>query len=268
MDCIAQLLTQHRETESHLLRLSALVEAAQWQGALACFQSLKRELLRHYALEEQALFALLSQYRTMMLMEVEHDDLLLLQTQFEEALNLSAEKNDRHPELIERLIRFEKRLGEHIVEEERGIFPLAGQWLTPEERLRADHVFQNMQESFTQQEPLLLRPQPAFEIAATDLCSPLDRPIAYQTVFEREHASIQHLWLAAGQKLSPHWAGQHQCLIVISGQVLFETASGTETLHPGMRAIADSRLYVSLQAETDSHLLIFKVWPHPHYTKA
>ncbi len=268
MDCIAQLLAQHRETESHLLRLAELTEAGQWAGALACFQSLKRELLRHYVLEEQALFALLSQYRTMMLMEVEHEDLLTLQHLFEETLQQSVAQNSPHPDLTDSLARFEKRLSEHIVEEERGIFPLADSWLTPEEHLRGDHVFQAVQNSFTQAEPTLPRPQPGFEIAATDLFTPLERPVAYQSIFEREHASIQHLWLKAGQKLARHWAGQHQCMIVTSGQILFETDAGTETLNAGMRATLDSRLYFSLQANADSHLLIFKVWPHPHYSKA
>jgi hypothetical protein len=64
-----------------------------------------------------------------------------------------------------------------------------------------------------------------------------------------------------------HWAGQHQCMLVLSGEVAFETPEAIHMLKPGDMLKADSRLIFALSAVADSHLLSFKVWPHPHYTK-
>jgi hemerythrin-like domain-containing protein/quercetin dioxygenase-like cupin family protein len=267
MDWHASLTTDHRETERLLARLQALLEAGDWNAASLVYQQLAADLLRHYALEEQALFPVLSQYRSMILLTVEHDDLLALQQAFADELAASVAHQAPSPRLFESLIAFQEQLAGHILEEDRQIIPLAEEVMDPEEKLKVKRLFSELSATFKTRQPVLLRPQPGFSVSQTGIGQPLEKPVAYHTLYEREHTSIQHVQLQQGQTLARHWAAQHQYLLVLSGAVEFRTDRKTCMLEPGMAVTIDSRLPFSLAALSDSHLLCFKAWPRPHLTK-
>jgi hemerythrin-like domain-containing protein/mannose-6-phosphate isomerase-like protein (cupin superfamily) len=284
-NCCDFLIAEHRQTESGLRwleeRLAALSGAspvsassafrakeADWLSVAEFYAGWASDLYRHFVLEEEALFSLVSQYRSMMLMTVEHDDLLTLQAAFEGALTHSVSSGSAHPDLMRHFQAFQTRLQAHIVEEERGIFPLAQACLLPEEHQLALRRYQEISEQATPGAALsLLRPEPAFQVIETAVFDAVEKPLSYETLYEREHASVQHIRLQAGMKQALHWVGPHQCLFLLSGTVTLETRQAQIPLSPGQCVTLDSQLYFALQAHTDAHLLNFRVWPHPHYTK-
>jgi iron-sulfur cluster repair protein YtfE (RIC family) len=265
-ECTRLLISQHRETEAQLSQLGLLLSdaASDWPAIETLAGQLQADLLRHFMLEEQGLFALLNAYRTMILMEVEHDDLLKAQKQFDALLGDSIKEKRLLPDLKSSLDAFTTQLKAHMLEEERGVFPLAESVLEPEEKLRIQRTYAEL----SVQMPYLQRPTPAFEIRQTGLFQAPAQKISYEVLYDREHALVQHLSLQAGQSLVRHWAGPHQCLVTIAGQCVLSVGQDDRLLEAGMEAILDSRLMFSLKAVTDCHLLIFKIWPHPHYVKA
>ena len=272
-NCCERLIAEHRATEALLERLRrSLPKGSNWHEnqvieAQSLYQQLAGALKAHFVLEEQGLFALLNQYRSMILMEVEHDDLLALQQAFAEALDTAVTAPAMTPELLASFVAWDERLRAHIVEEDRGIFPLAETTLLPEEKQMVLRRFDELDAGFEASPPMLIRPEPAYEIARTDIFEAPDRPIRFQALYEREQALIQHIALRAGETLARHWVAQHQCIVVVSGQVEFRTDSDTHVLDAGQRLNIDSRLYFSLSAVTDVSLLCLKIWPHPYYTK-
>lgn len=280
-NCCDLLIAEHRQTESGLRWLqerleilngasgAAVPEAVDWLTVAGFYEDWAAELYRHFVLEEEALFSLVSQYRSMMLMTVEHDDLWTLQTAFEGALTHSVTSGSAHPDLMRHFEAFQTRLQAHIIEEERGIFPLAQTCLLPEEQQLALRRYREILAEAEQGAALALsRPTPDFRVMDTDLSGAVEKPLSYETLYEREHASVQHIRLQAGMKQSLHWVGPHQCLFLLSGSVTLETRQAQISLSPGQCVTLDSQLYFALQAHTDTHLLNFRVWPHPHYIKA
>src|SRR5690606_20639613 len=111
------------------------------------------------------------------------------------------------------------------------------------------------------------RSQPGFILQKAQLFQPFSKPMQYQTLYNREHTQVQSLFLKAGQKQAIHWAGQHQCLLLLTGEVAFESGDAILSLVPGDVLTLDARLPFSLFAIADARLIVLKVWPHPHYTK-
>ncbi|HEY9745125.1 MAG TPA: hemerythrin domain-containing protein [Oculatellaceae cyanobacterium] len=265
-DCCRLLINQHEETRRLLAGLKDRM-AANGEDVPALYNALALDLKQHFVLEEQGLFETASQYRSMMLMEVEHDDLLVLLDAFGQALrdcwgrSLSEQAWQGFHKLQERLLA-------HMKEEEDGIFPLIDRWLEPEEQQKVLRRFYELQADMQMHAPALLRPVPTYEVLDTAIFKTIQRPIAYESLYEQEHASVQHLMLRAGHSLARHWAGQHQCLLVLSGRMLLTTDDASHELGPSQVARLDSRLWFSLHAMEDSHALLFKIWPHPHFAKA
>lgn len=268
-DCCQLMLTQHAQTRRLLEQLEgALSACVDGDRIQSLYLALTADLELHFALEEQGLFETVSQYRSMMLMEVEHDDLLDLHRELGEALKGLSENTQALEEAKAGFNTFKERLLAHMYEEEAGIFPMVLRWLEPEEQQKVLRRFSELQARYQKERPRLRRPTPGYDIETTRLFQAVERPIRYDTLYEREHTQVQHLALQAEQTLSTHWAGQHQCIVLIAGKVLLETQGATETLTPGACVQLESQRRFSIKALDESHLLIFKVWPHPHFTKA
>ncbi|WP_373531334.1 hemerythrin domain-containing protein [Vampirovibrio sp.] len=277
MNCCDRLIAEHRETEVLLAALEAKInqacdgaglDASGWRLLEANYLLLAQDLRRHFLVEELALFALLSPYRTMMLMEVEHDDLLTLQQAFATELRQSVEAQALTAQLSLSFSAFKTRLLAHIIEEERGIFPLANASLEAEEQQKALRVYETLHCTDYAALPSLPRRVPGYEVRQTELFEPILKPLSYETCYEREHAAVQHLRIQSGMQQASHWVGQHQCMVLISGAVTLTVENEAIPMTPGQMVSIDSRRYYALRADSDAHLLVFKVWPHPHYVKA
>ncbi len=274
--CCELLIAEHRRTEKLLAAVEAQLlalcerggcEEGQWLRLCETYEALAHDLYRHFVLEERALFSLLSPYRTMMLMEVEHDDLLALQNHFETLLKESLSSRQADMNVLKAFQDFQTRLKGHILEEERGVFPMAEQLLLPDEQVKAQRLYQEVSAAFDAGEVTLKRVEPTFQVQETGLSASMDRPLGYETLYSREHAEVQHVRIQAGARQNLHWVGPHQFVVVFSGAVELETQKGKFILKSGDTVTLDSRLYFAFHAITDAHLLVFKVWPHPHYTK-
>ena len=273
--CCELLTAEHRLTEELLASLEArLMDAVAattfslqaWQSVEALYQTLADDLYRHFATEEQALFSLLSQYRSMMLMEVEYYDLLALQTRCCEAVRQSIAAEQPQASALPAFRAWKERLLGHILEEERGVFPLAASMLDADEQQKSLQVYQRLK---AEDALILIRPVPGFQVQKSTLFAedlPV-RPMRYETLYDREHVSLQHVFLDAGTKQALHWAGQQQCMILISGRLRLHTAGEVREIEPGDVMTGDSRMYFALEALEASHVLMYKAWPHPHYTK-
>lgn len=279
-DCCELLIAEHRRAEEVMERLGALLHQMVATGdptrpALpdikAIYQTLAEDLQRHYALEEKALFPVLSQYRSMMLMEVEHEDLLVLQDAFAEHLMRVTQGEPEYltdsRQLLAKFQAYKDRLFAHILEEERGIFPLASDRLEPEEKLKVLRLINDLVEMNDPKIYALTHPKPGFTMKKVKPSGAFRKPMEYETLFEREHNVVQTLRLQAGQQQALHWAGQTQFILVLSGELMFKTDGKTHILSPGDTLELDSRLLFALSALTEALMVVVKVWPHPHYTK-
>lgn len=266
-----QFLSEHQEAKELLQQIGSLIASSDSnrEQLKVLFDRLSREMDRHFFYEEKALFPVLNLYRTMVLMEVEHDNLLDARDGVKRELEKTNPEAGTNSPLAEKWHHFSEALQSHILEEERGIFPLAETALEPEEQAL---VKRKLAEAvhLAESNPILLeRPVPHFDIRQTELLKRSERPIVYKKLFEAEHASLHHLVLKAGESLSPHWAPEHQCLLVLAGEVCFIGSEGEEQrLQPGAQIILEPRYRFSLRALTEAHLLVFKIWPHPHFLRS
>ncbi len=266
------LLEGHRQTEQLLSRLREVLDnmrddvssVTRPESLPDLFQALKQDLLLHFACEEHGLLAVLTPYRSMVLMHEEHDQLWDMLEAVETAMNSSGDATDAFNNLDE-------ALRSHILEEETGVFQYADQVLEPEEKAlvarKSKEFYERVQSEPGLAEFILKRPEPHFDVNVTSLFQMPDRPIHYQTLFEREHTTVQRVSLKAGKSLSRHWAAQYQFIVVLSGQVRFISDTETVCLEPGMSIQMDPHLYFAFEAQEDTQLLLFKVWPRPHFLR-
>lgn len=264
------LLADHRRTERLLVELSGLIQAGQdWPSIQAAASTLIQELAIHFACEEYGLFPVLSLYKTMVLMEAEHDALLAAQARFSEALEKSLAQQDASPDLAEAFLQWAEQLRAHIYEEEHGVFPMAQTLLEPEEKALVQRkLHETLEQVRTQGEAILKRPTPTCRFSHPPLFMAPQKPLAYDNLFEADHASLHHIRMKAGQRFKRHWGPEHQCLLVLSGCVDWVGDAETRRLEPGDQVIMEPRFPYALAAQTDCHLLVFKVWPRPHFLRS
>jgi hemerythrin-like domain-containing protein/quercetin dioxygenase-like cupin family protein len=260
------LLEEHDHTQKTLETLDHLIQAQEdYQTSYTLFKQLALDLKLHFACEENALFPVLNLYRSMILLEVEHDNLLNSMALLEQAFQGS------QVELQKAFGAFQDQLLAHIHEENNGIFPFAESVLEPEEKALIHRKFKALQEKLRTNpalaQKLLERPHPHYSSGHIPLGGTLEKPIRYQKLFEADHASMHLIALQSGKSLKQHWAPEHQCFVVLSGSVLFKTLEAEQVFSEGDQIVLEPRLKFSLSAKTDSRLLLMKVWPHPHFIR-
>lgn len=284
---IAQLSQDHQETLQKLADLGRLLSSLPseegFQQILHCSETLIAELKQHFVMEEQALFPMLSMTRPMILMTVEHETLLGLMSDYHNALLHPDPQSLAQWERIQTQFQaLRTRLEAHILEEDRGIFPLAHSVFEPEEHQRLARLMATLQ-SQSNSDPavvntLLERPAPAYQVYPQLPPPSSNAPIQYQPLFLFGHHEIQRLVIQAGKTLAPHWSAQAQWIYLLSGCCSltfavtpeYDAQAGNETvtLQADGAVQLTPRCWMALQAEEDSALLIVKLWPHPNYAKS
>lgn len=266
--CTTRLDVDHRLTETVLAHLAGLIENADWQKAREEYELLKFALTKHFALEEKALFSQLNGYQTMILMELEHDHLLELMNTLSVCLE-GDEQGSIDAEQVTRTFKtLEERLKAHILEEDRGVFPLTQTLLTDAER---QAVYDDLETLVHAQDvdwvSILTRAEPQCAVDTVPLFEAPTQPIALATLFESGHDSVKLYFLQAGQSLSPHWAGEDCCLLVLSGTGVLKLTDASHDLAPGSRVRMSPRLRHAVEARTDLTFLQIRIWPWPHFSK-
>lgn len=267
--CCHRLEADHRQTRAELEALQGLLTRhAPFEEIDGVYQRFRRSLIHHLAAEEHGLFPVLSQYRPMVLMEVEHDDLQGLLGDFETALTGWPDGSEKIMAAFQAL---SERLHAHMIEEESGIFPLAEEVLEPEEKALVSRKLEEVAHLLEHPiwgEGILSRATPTFRTSSLPLSEPLSRPVQYQALFEAEHTMVQSIALQAGAALKPHWSAQHQYLILLAGQARLQPQGGEDqVLRAGETVTLEPRLMYGLVAETECRLLVVKVWPRPYFVR-
>lgn len=266
--CTTRLDVDHRLTETVLSHLQGLIENAEWQKAREEYELLKFALTKHFALEEKALFSQLNGYQTMILMELEHDHLLELMNTLSVCLEGDDEGSVNAEQVTRTFKTLQERLHAHILEEDRGVFPLTETVLTEVER---QTVYDELETLVHTQDmdwiSILTRPEPQYAVDTVPMFDTAVQPIALTTLFESGHDSVKLYQLAAGQSLAPHWAGEDTCLLVLSGTGILKLTETTYDLAPGSRVRMSPRLRHAVEASTDLAFLQIRIWPWPHFSK-
>ena len=280
LDCCEPLRADHRRTEQDLAALTTQFETlktgpeptiTQQQAVRASITALLEDLRAHFLREEYALFPMIHPIRSMILLEVEHDDLMQAMTTLDAACQpgLPFEAIQQPFETLATSVRA------HILEEERGVFPRSLEWLGPTEH---QTVLQRMSALQAEQEQAqgwmrcFDRRRPTMQVDSGSRLQPFERPIAFSSCFESGTTDVQHQWFATGQQTAWHWTPQDQWLLVLAGQVQLDAqtqpASTQAMLQAGQSATIGSRTLYRVIAQTDAHLLSVRVWPWPHYSQS
>jgi hemerythrin-like domain-containing protein len=254
----------HERTRQQLAAFGAMLRDATASDAdrLACFQSLLNELKQHLVCEEQAFFPILGRYRPMILLAVEHEDLMAAGTDVLQALQADSTGQDQ---ILGAMDHFQNRLAAHMDEEESGVMPFAHSAMAPEEHAWVARRVEELREQMRDPavlERLWQRETPRSQRGSLPAFEAATRPIQYHPLFSSSQAQVQQLSLHSGQALARHWSPQHQWLLLLSGQVVFYHASGeAETLDVGDCMTLEPRYCFSLEATCDATLLLVKAWP-------
>jgi hemerythrin-like domain-containing protein len=248
------LMAEHQTMIQSLKALEDAIESKNLSQAQELFQGILNDMRVHFACEEQVLFPMVHPYRTMVLMEVEHDEIFTRRDVFYETLNSPTDWKT----IQEAFERFSGYLTTHIHEEDTGVFPFCAKVLSEYEKQR---VAQGMA-ALRQQDlinPLspILRPEGQFNLFSVQ---PHDwemqaKPIQIQLLTKGETFEIKQLFLKAQAALASHWAPHQLTLICQTGKLLFESQDKQLILTPGDTVTLSPRLYYALTALEPSQVL-------------
>lgn len=218
---------------------------------------LNQDMEVHFACEEKGLFPVLSMYHPMVLMEVEHEELIDLKNKLDAAFEKSKISDESNQKVWEVGYLFIKYLREHISREDVGIFPLAEQCLTePEKQL----VISQMQALRRHVEtidslPLTRSKKQFYPVTITNI-HPIEKPVDIQRLLEMPSVTIKQISLGRGKSLDAHWSPKHIFLFCIQGSAEFKAENQLYPLRPGVGLLVEPRLLHELRACEDSQFLL------------
>jgi len=263
LEVCESLIREHRQMESMLAQLEqslerlTLQEPERIEMIRDSMAQIVPEMNTHFACEEQVLFPAVSPYHPMVLMEVEHEELMALR---QELLALLA-KNILNSEDVSKLQttgkQFINDMLDHIGREDGGIFPTCERALSDDEK---QSVIEGMAELRAKATlvptPAIQRSERSFETLQIDLTSPAQRTVFSERLVDIDGLEVKHLVIQAGQKLPAHWSPKQGTLICLQGQGLFQSNEQETRLSPGITLVMSAQLRYAIHADTDCHLLL------------
>jgi hemerythrin-like domain-containing protein/quercetin dioxygenase-like cupin family protein len=255
------LLAEHRVMEGLLLSLEKQLPAFSAGGVFASQKAevqallgvIQREMNVHFACEERALFPAVSPYHPMVLMEVEHEELIELRGEL-----LSRFEGGRFAEFEASSRRFIEYMRDHIAREDGGIFPTCEQALSADEKRQVlDEMAQIRTNAKAEDIPAIIRPEKSFEPIRIDPGATLERPLMISLLAERPGLQVKHLSIRAGESLPAHWSPKRLLIWCVAGEAAFNGNQGEPVaLSPGVGVLLDPQLNHAIHAQTDCHLLL------------
>lgn len=259
------LTEEHRKVELLLDALESCIASVRQATASKethielgeIFSLIVKEINVHFACEEQCLFPVLSKYHPMVLMEVEHEELIELKDKLEEAYHNSQESNCSDEAVVALGQQFISYLRDHIAREDKGIFPMAERDLSHEEKQFVIHSMDALRErSKTEFVPAIIRSPKQFSKIRLNDAVEYNKPIEIQRLLETDNTAIKQINLKQGESLAPHWSPNQIFLFCLSGAAQFESEGQTEILEPGVGIFMDPRLMHSVLAKEDTRILL------------
>ncbi len=215
------------------------------------------EMNTHFACEEQILFPAVTPYHPMVLMEVEHEELMALRQELLDILGQSTINAAEVSQLQAVGTRFISDMLDHIGREDGGVFPTCERALSQTEK---QAVIEGMAElrakAKRQPTPAIQRPERSFETQQIDLTTPAQRAVFSERLLDDAGLEVKHLMIQAGKSIPDHWAPKQGTLICLQGQGVFQADNRKIPLISGTTIIMSPQLRHAVQADTDCHLLL------------
>lgn len=263
LEVCESLLREHRQMEEMLARLEQALTGIETQtpGIVEPVRSLmaqiEPEMNTHFACEEQALFPGVEPYHSMVLMEVEHEELIALRDGLLTLIRKPDVTAAEMAEMKETGIRFINEMLDHIAREDAGIFPTCERALSDSEKQDIiEKMDQIRAEAKVQPTPSISRPDRSFEVLQADLESPTSRPVLSSRLLDADGVEIKHLVVQAGKSIPAHWSPKQGYLFCLKGEGTFTSNGQSAELKPGVTIVMSPQLLHSVQAKSDCHLLL------------
>ncbi len=265
LEACASLIREHREMEKMLeafgQTLAGLNPDAAANNNLASVRAAMAEITpemnTHFACEEQVLFRIVSPYHPMVLMEVEHEELMAMREGILELLDLDALNAEQITQLQEIGNRFISEMYDHIGREDVGIFPTCERALSDDEKRDViDGMDEIRRQAKTEATPTPVPPEKTFEYHALDLTSAPQRAIMSQRLFENNGTEAKHITIRGGDALASHWSPKEGILICLQGEGVFTANEQEKPLTPGTVITMSPQLLHGITAKADCHLLL------------
>lgn len=261
------LSADHRQMEALLAKFAdALLSlnsptnsqfTEQRNQALFVATQIEAEINAHFAYEEQVLFPAVSPYHPMVLMEVEHEDLVAqrdsllaqLKAPQHSAVTLATLQADGQ--------RFISDMLDHIGREDAGIFPACEQALSDAEKAQVIAGIAHLRDlAKASPLPSIYRPEKTFQVVQADLRAPLTRPINALRLLTDPNVEVKHLTLQAGQSLAKYWSPKPLLIVCLQGEGTFLSNNQTVPLASGSCVVLSPQLQHAVQATSDCHMLL------------
>jgi hemerythrin-like domain-containing protein/quercetin dioxygenase-like cupin family protein len=255
------LTLEHRQMEQLLTllkqELSQLSKKNDTMAVQVVMSQIESEMNTHFACEEQVLFPAVSPYHPMVLMEVEHEELVALRTKL---LGLLAGEHEKTAETIawiqEKGQRFISDLLDHMGREDAGIFPTCEQALSQHEKQQIVEEMEAIRvHSLQQPTPAITRPEKTFQSYSIDLLSTPQRALMSHRVFNTTDWEAKHITIRGGESLASHWIPNQALLICLRGAGDFIANQQKQPLMPGGVIVMSPQLQHAIAAESDCDLL-------------
>jgi hemerythrin-like domain-containing protein len=259
------LLQEHRAMEALLDELdgalSRLQVATGIQPVQAVMDRIVPEMNTHFACEEQALFPAVSPYHPMVLMEVEHEELIALRGDLLQHCAQPGLSEEGLQAIRDLGGRFIQEMLDHIGREDAGIFPTCERALSIDEKEavieKMAQIRRDAQQSPT---PSIQRPLRTLEVVQMDLSQAIQRPIFSSRLMESDGLEVKHLIVQGGQSLAAHWSPKEIVLICMQGSGVLMASENKEAqeipLMPGTVVRMSPQLRHGVAATSDCHLLL------------
>jgi len=251
------LIQEHRQMEQRLESLERLLSLGELEQARSVMAQIEPEMNTHFSCEEQVLFPAVSPYHPMVLMEMEHEELMALRTQFQHLLNQS-EIGDAELGVIQTTgNHFISNMMDHIGREDAGIFPACERSLSDSEKTSVIMGMKSLREKACDVGlPTPTPPVRSFEVFKINLQSPVEKPLFSERLLDNGTLEIKHLIIKAGESLPSHWSLKQGTLVCLSGDGIFRANQEQVDLRAGVSIVMSPQLLHNIQAHTDCHLLL------------
>lgn len=264
LEACASLIREHREMEKLLETFGQTLAGLNPEATnnnltpvRDAMAEITPEMNTHFACEEQVLFRIVSPYHPMVLMEVEHEELMAMREGILELLDLDTPNAEQIAQLQEIGHRFINEMYDHIGREDVGIFPTCERALSDDEKR---DVIEGMDEIRRQARveatPVTERAEKTFEYHPLDLTSPPQRALMSQRLFENNGSEAKHITIRGGEALSSHWTPKQGVLICLQGEGVFTANEQEKPLVPGTVITMSPQLLHGVTAKTNCHLLL------------
>jgi hemerythrin-like domain-containing protein/quercetin dioxygenase-like cupin family protein len=254
------LTQEHLQMGQLLESLERSISLGELEEARAVMAQIEPAMNTHFACEEQVLFPAVSPYHPMVLMEMEHEELIALRTQFQDLLNQS-KRGDADLSVIQTTgNQFISNMLDHIGREDAGIFPACERSLSDNEKASVITGMKSLREKACDAAlPTPTPPVRSFEVFRINLQSAAEKPLFSERLLDNGVLEMKHLVIKAGESVPSHWALKQGTLVCLSGDSVFTANQEQVALKAGVSIVMSPQVLYGLEAHTDCHFLLLLI---------